>query len=185
MKGIVFREFLDMVEGRFGMEVVDRIIEEADLPSGGAYTSVATYDHDEILRLVDQLHQATGAPAPELVRAFGRHLFGRFRTLYPALFLKVDSSFDFLERVETIIHIEVRKLYPDAELPTFECARPGPGRLVMLYRSQRPLADLAEGLIEGCIEYFGEAIEVGREDLPPGPGGETRARFELTRRSQP
>jgi hypothetical protein len=146
---------------------------------------VATYDHDEILRLVGQLHRATGLPAPDLVRAFGRHLFRRFHVLYPAFFRGTDSAFDFLERVETIIHTEVRKLYPDAELPTFECTRPAPGRLAMLYRSRRPFADLAEGLIRGCIEHFGEAIEVRREDLAPGPDGENRALFELTGRSQP
>jgi hypothetical protein len=184
MKGIVFREFLDMVESQFGMEVADQIIEEADLPSGGAYTSVATYDHNEILKLVGQLHRATGLPVPDLVSAFGRHLFGRFHTLYPAFFQGADGAFDFLERVESIIHIEVRKLYPDAELPVFECTRPAPGQLVMLYRSQRPFADLAGGLIQGCIEHFGEPIVVRREELPPGPNGEHRALFELTKRSE-
>lgn len=185
MKGIVFREFLDMVESKFGMEVVDRIIEEADLPSGGAYTSVATYDHNEILQLVGQLHRATGVPAPDLVRAFGHHLFGRFHSLYPTFFQGTDSAFTFLERVEAIIHTEVRKLYPDAELPVFECSRPAPERLAMLYRSQRPFADLAEGLIRGCVDHFGEAIEVRREDLAPGSDGANRALFELTRRSEP
>lgn len=183
MKGIVFREFLDMVDDQFGMEVVDRIIEEADLQSGGAYTSVASYDHHEIIRLIDQLHRATGTPVPDLVQAFGRHLFGRFRALYPAFFAGIGSAFDLLERVESIIHVEVRKLYPDAELPTFDCTRPAPGRLTMLYRSQRPFADLAEGLMHGCVAYFGQDIEIRREDLATGPGGETRASFELTRRS--
>jgi hypothetical protein len=183
MKGIVFREFLDMVEDRFGMDLVDRIIEEADLPSGGAYTTVATYDHHEIIRLVDRLHRATGMPIPDLLRTFGHYLFGRFYGLYPAFFAGVDSAFTMLEQVESIIHVEVRKLYPDAELPSFDTSRPDPDRLVMLYRSQRPFADVAEGLIRGCIDHFGEDIEVRREDLGPGPDGENRSAFELTRRS--
>ena len=32
MKGIVFTEFLEMVEDQFGLETVDDIIEAADLP---------------------------------------------------------------------------------------------------------------------------------------------------------
>ena len=36
MKGIVFTEFLEMVEEKYGYEVVDQIIEESKLPSGGA-----------------------------------------------------------------------------------------------------------------------------------------------------
>jgi len=44
MKGIIFTEFLEMVEDRFSPEIADRIIEAADLPSGGAYTAIGTYD---------------------------------------------------------------------------------------------------------------------------------------------
>lgn len=39
MKGIVFREFIDMVESTFGEDISDEIIEESDLPSGGSYTA--------------------------------------------------------------------------------------------------------------------------------------------------
>ncbi|MHC5537349.1 heme NO-binding domain-containing protein [Singulisphaera rosea] len=182
MKGIVFREFLEMVEEVFGMDVTDRIIEESGLPSGGAYTSVATYDHHEILTLVGKLHEQTQIPVADLVRAFGRHLFQRFVTLYPAFFVDVPSAFAFLERIDGIIHVEVRKLYPDAELPGFECEPLDPDRLVMTYRSQRPFAELAEGLIQGCVEHYKEAITIEREDLEGSPD-ETRARFLLTKRS--
>ena len=34
MKGLVFREFIDLVEAKFGDDIVDEIIEAADLPSG-------------------------------------------------------------------------------------------------------------------------------------------------------
>lgn len=44
MKGVVFTEFIEMVEGRFGLAMVDRIIEAAQLPSSGVYTAVGTYD---------------------------------------------------------------------------------------------------------------------------------------------
>ena len=35
MKGIVFTEFLEMVEEKFGLEVVDYIIESSELASEG------------------------------------------------------------------------------------------------------------------------------------------------------
>ena len=47
MKGVVFTEFIEMVEDKFSADIADQIIEEADLPSGGVYTSVGTYDHAE------------------------------------------------------------------------------------------------------------------------------------------
>ena len=45
MKGVIFTEFLEMVESHFSPEMADRIITAARLPSGGAYTAVGTYDH--------------------------------------------------------------------------------------------------------------------------------------------
>jgi hypothetical protein len=164
MKGIVFSEFSEMVEEVFSPEILDQIIEQADLPSQGAYTAVGTYDHAEIFSLVQHLSVATDTPADVLVKAFGRHLAGRFSTLYPGFFDGVDGTFEFLETIENHVHAEVRKLYPDAELPAFDTCSEGE-RLTLLYQSRRPFADLAEGLILGCSEYFGETVEIVRRDL--------------------
>lgn len=35
MKGVVFTEFLEMVEARFSADLVDDVIDAANLPSGG------------------------------------------------------------------------------------------------------------------------------------------------------
>jgi hypothetical protein len=180
MKGVVFTEFLEMVEDRFSPETADRIIETAELPSGGIYTTVGTYDHREMIQLVSRLSEETGMPATELVRSFGVHLFGRFHTMFPKYFENVTSAFDFLQRVDHYIHVEVAKLYPDAELPSFECDASDPGRLHLTYRSSRPFAALAEGLIRGCIAHYGEAVDIGIEDLSDGTG--RAARFVLTKR---
>ncbi len=178
MKGVVFTEFIEMVEDRFSIGVADKIIEASDLPSGGAYTAVGTYDYQELVQLVTNLSTATGIAVPDLVREFGRYLFGRFSIGYAHFFAGVESTFDFLENVEKYIHIEVQKLYPEAELPTFEYIMSKPGHLTLIYHSKRALPDLAEGLIIGCIEYFGEQIDIDREDLSGGQG--TVVRFSLT-----
>jgi hypothetical protein len=181
MKGVVFTEFLEMVEDRFSPDMADRIIEAAEVPSGGVYTTVGTYDHREMIQLVSCLSAETGIPAAELVRAFGMHLFGRFETMFPKYFEGVTSSFDFLQRVDHYIHVEVGKLYPDAELPSFDCDTSEPGRLRLTYRSSRPFAALAEGLIRGCVAHYGEAVDLAIEDLSDGQG--TAARFLLSKRS--
>jgi hypothetical protein len=179
VKGIVFTELLDMVEARFTPEVADRMITAAAVPSSGAYTAVGTYDYHEILQLVVQLSTLTSIPVPKLLHTFGVHLLGHFVAAYPALFAGVPSAFSFLERIEDHIHVEVRKLYPDAELPTFTYDTSTPGRLTMLYCSTRPFADLAEGLIAGCIAHFGEPIFIHRDDIANSHG--TQVRFVLTK----
>lgn len=173
MKGIVFTEFVDMVEARFSADMVDDIIDDAALPNGGAYTAVGTYDHAELVSMVVALSQRTGVAVPELVRAFGRHLFGRFYAGYPRFFEGVTGAVPFLAGIEDVIHAEVLKLYPDAQLPRFECT-PTANGLVMVYRSPRHFHDLALGLIEGAVAHWGGGYAIERQ---PVDGG---TRFTLT-----
>jgi hypothetical protein len=180
VKGVVFTEFMEMVEARMGLDMLDRIITDAQLPNDGAYTSVGTYDHAELVRLVMALSNATGMDTAELVHVFGQHLFTRFIVTYPALFGDAPSAFDFLARIDGVIHVEVRKLYPDAELPKLHCERLNENEMTMLYSSPRGFGDLAAGLIDGCIKHFGEPIRVERTDLEKEDGCQ-RVRFLLVR----
>ena len=179
MKGIVFSEFIEMVEESFSPEVADRIITQADLPSGGAYTAVGTYDHSEMVQLVSNLSDSTGHSIPNLLNAFGRHLFERFLVLYPSLTQGYADSFGFLRQLEDHIHQEVLKLYPDAGLPRFTYDDDRPDRLVLHYHSERGLADLAQGLIEGCIAHYKKPVTLSREDLD----GASNVRFVLERKT--
>jgi len=78
-----------------------------------------------------------------------------------------------------VIHVEVLKLYPDAEVPHFEVLDRTDDRLVLLYESTRHFCDLAEGLMHACAIHFGETIDIAREALPADIG--SRERFVLTR----
>lgn len=179
MKGIVFTEFMDMVDEVFGVEITEEIIEKSDLPSGGAYTSVGTYPHSEIVSLVTSLGAVTGHPVPDLIRAFGKHMLSRFHGLFPEFFAEVTDVTSFLAQVDNHIHVEVRKLYPDADLPSLETTRLPDGGLEMIYKSNRMMGDLAEGLISGALDHFGNTHICSREDLQQ-TGGAQCIRFTMT-----
>ena len=181
MKGIVFSEFIELVENKFSIEIADQIIDESQLESGGAYTSVGTYDHAEMVQMVVRLSELTGVGVPELLRVFGEHLTKRFTELYPTFFDNVSDTFAFLDTIENHVHVEVKKLYPDAELPSFQTEHPDANTLIMKYTSFRPFADLAEGLILGAIAHFGESIQLQRQRREDYDG--TSETFVLTRRS--
>ena len=179
MKGVVFTEFLDFVAKRFGDDTVDDIIDASQLPSGGAYTAVGTYDHAEMVTLCTALAERTGTPTADLVRGFGGHLSGTFARGYPAFFARSASFFDFLESIEAHIHVEVRKLYPDAELPSFKIEERTSTRLVMEYRSPRRMSDLAEGLILGTARQFGVEARVQTLAVDGSNGEATRFIVDL------
>lgn len=168
MKGIVFTEFLDFVEEVASYDVVDEMIERADPPSGGVYTAIGKYDFAEMAALVGALSEILETPAPELIQSFGRHLFGRFAVLYPNFFTAEMDAFSFLESIEGTIHVEVKKLYPDAELPRLDAVRNDDDTLTIQYESCRPLGTLCIGLIEGCAAHFGEELEIDHAPTEDG-----------------
>ena len=183
MKGIVFTEFLEMVEEHFGLEMVDHIVEQSDLPSGGAYTAVGTYDHDELLQLLGRLSATLAMPAADLVRAFAHHLFESFASAYPYVLEGMNSSIELLQNVEGFIHVEVKKLYPDAELPKISFHKLGDDSWELIYRSSRPFADLCEGLIDACIKHFGDDLQLERENLPTKEGSKSRFTLHVSSRA--
>lgn len=166
MKGIIFTEFIDMVEHEFSYELVDKIITENSLFTDGAYTSVGNYDNKELIMLVTSLSKHIDKPVDELVHAYGKYLLGRFFVLFPHFFKNVSNTFDFLDTIDRHVHVEVKKLYSDAELPSFWTQRISDTQMQMFYRSYNPFACLAEGLIEGACEHFNETLTVKSEIEP-------------------
>ena len=178
MKGLVFTEFLDLVEEQFGLKVKDKMLTDLSLPSGGSYTAIGTYSHKEILKMVTKLSELVGVEVSSLVKIFGKHLFTRFEKLYPQYFEGIDSSFEFLESIESKIHVEVKKLYPDAELPTFDSKRIPGGQFELIYKSKRPFSQLALGLIEGCLDYYKDSKVIETKVLSEQAPYQTRFRLQ-------
>jgi hypothetical protein len=171
MKGVVLSEFVQFAETRYAVP-----------PPAGAFNALETYDFHELLRLVDATAAKVEGGRPEVLRTFGAHLFGRFAALYPVFFFDAESALDLLGGINSYVHEEVQKLYPDAQFPHFDVDRASADRLTLVYRSARPLADLAEGLIRGCVAHFGRPVTVEREDIAPD-GRHTR--FALTAAARP
>jgi len=166
MMGVVFTEFVEFAEVRLGAALPDAV-----------FNPVEHYDASVLLGLVDRVAARHGTNAPAILRSFGVHLFGRFVALYPVFFVEAGSALELLAAINTEVHGEVQKLYPGARFPHFEVERPSPARLELVYHSELPLADLAEGLVRGCIAHFGDDVRVTRTD-PPGAESR-RAKFVL------
>lgn len=177
MKGLVFTTFYSHVEDRYGLDMLEDIIEDADLPNKGAYTSVGTYPFQDMVALVTALTKRTGKPLPALLEDFGYACFGHWVSYVPAHFNNKDL-FDILEGVDHFHEHEVRKLYPDAELPSFKVQSRDARTLVMNYFSCKPLADLAVGVIKGAADHLGENIEVNYQSVG---GAEPYVRFQVSR----
>jgi hypothetical protein len=160
MRGVVFTELIEFVEEALGFDLADRMLENAHLENGGVFSQGGNYPFDELVKIVVSLSKETGKNVDELLHIFGKHFFGRLVKLYGRDIREDSNSLDFIGKVEKMVHVEVRKLYPDADLPTFEVVKQDANFLVMHYYSEKRLESLALGLMEGCAEYFNEKLKI-------------------------
>ncbi len=165
MKGIVFTEFFEMVEEAHGYETVDKLIASCNLSTDGIYTSVGTYPSSDMFELVQKLSDQSSTSIPDLLFAFGGHLFHTFTQKYQSFFQDHTHAFDFLVTLHDHIHVEVKKLYPDAELPSFAYQRTDNHSMEMTYSSERKMSDLAHGLLHHCLGYYDHRFSIEKENI--------------------
>lgn len=162
MKGLVFTTFYDFCETAYGEDVLDEVVEAADLPGGGAYTSVGTYPFTEMVSLISALVKISSKPLNVTMEEFGVHCFASWVRYWPDQFT-AKTLFDVLADIDSFHEKQVRKLYPDAELPSFRVETRTAEELVLGYHSCKPLADLAVGVIKGAASHLGERVSLRHE----------------------
>jgi hypothetical protein len=163
MKGIIFNLLEEVVTQEHGEEAWEDLLDRSGVE--GAYTSLGSYPDQEFLALLQALPGGVGLPPGDLFRWFGRAAIPLLAQRYPVFFEGHDSTRSLLHALNNIIHPEVRKLYPGAEVPIFDLD-PIPGldlpdqTVIIGYRSGRRLCALAEGFIQGAADHFGEQVTV-------------------------
>lgn len=160
MKGIVFNLLEQVVIREYGENTWDDLLSSAGLT--GAYTSLGSYPDEHLGRLVGAASQALDVPAQDLIRWFGREALPALAQAYPAFFVPHTDTRSFLLTLNDIIHPEVRKLYPGADVPDFDFVLLPGGNLRMGYDSHRKLCAFAEGLIEGAAAHFEEVVAISQ-----------------------
>lgn len=159
MKGIVFQILNELVEEKYGFEAWEKLLEATKPASEGIYTATELYPDGELLAYVGAISEMLDVPAPQVVHAFGEFMIGKLHQVHPEFF-ENHTHKSFLQSVHDVIHVEVKKLHPDAVLPDFTYEDPGENELIMRYHSPRKLCALAEGLIEGAGKLFNSQVRI-------------------------
>lgn len=165
MKGIVFTEFLELVENKFGLDMVDKIITNSDLESNGIYTTIGTYSFSEMLQLLQHLSANTGIDIDTLLLVYAEHFFSVIEKSYPGLLATYKDPIEMLSSIENHIHVEVRKIYPDAELPVFIVEEKKEDSLIMIYKSTRAMHHFGLGLMNKTFEHFNATATIKLEKI--------------------
>jgi len=112
---------------------------------------------------VTALSKRTGAAAPDLIKAFGKFLFHSFGNKHKEMIASYSDGLSLLKDIHDHIHVEVEKLYSNAQLPHFSTEQKDDTSLKMVYTSERKLSDLAEGLIEETMTHFGHDYSLDKK----------------------
>jgi hypothetical protein len=165
MKGIVFTEFLDLVEEKFGLEMVHQIIKQSELESEGAYTAIGAYQFSEILQLLQNLSANTGISTDDLLLVYAEHFFSMIESSYPGLLASYKDPIEMIASIESHIHAEVRKIYPNAELPIFTVEEKTANSLIIIYKSSRAMHHFGLGLMNKTFEHFNSTAKIVLEKI--------------------
>jgi hypothetical protein len=154
MKGFIFTNFIQFVETTHGLEMVDEMITNSNLPSGGIYSSFNSYQFDELVSLLTYVSKKTNVNPEILLEKFGEFVFPYLIGKHSYIIENYDNAIDLIAGIENHIHIEVKKLYNDADLPTFRVVEKSTNKLSIIYKSSKGLTYFAIGLIKATLNHF-------------------------------
>ena len=158
MKGIIYNLLEQVVSNQYGEDAWDSLLEQAGVE--GAYTSLGAYSDDEFYRLIGAASVTLKMTSDEVLQWFARRSLPLIAGKFPAFFQPHQSTRSFLLTLNDVIHPEVRKLFPGADVPIFNFETSDREFLTMYYSSHRKLCTFAIGLIEGSAEQYGEDVSV-------------------------
>ena len=159
MKGIMFNILEDFICENWGDEKYEEILALCPLKTKEPYVGPGSYPDSDLTTIAAQASDVLGVPLNEALRLLGAFAFTKFAEKFPEFIEHTTSARDFLLTVDSVIHVEVKKLYPDAVTPKFSYQDLSESQLIIVYRSHRRLCALMEGLIDGVANHFGTKIQ--------------------------
>lgn len=179
MKGIVFVKLSEFVEENWGLALWDELLQEINLDSGGIYTSVGLFSDQEFFSLVTLIASKKNITEKQIQIAFGKWIFKELYALAPPGTHDFIDVFEFLHGVQNIIHVEVKKLYPDVFLPEFNFLFESEKTLRFHYKSPRKLCYFCEGLVYGLSQHVNQEVTITHVECEHD--NDTRCVIEVTK----
>lgn len=178
MKGVVFNLLEEYIEENLGEGSYEEILGKCTLTTKVPFVGPGTYPDEDLIAIVAETIKMAGIHLPEALRSFGRFCFYKLSEKYPGFVSPYTHPKPFLKSVESIIHVEVKKLYEDAQPPGFTYLDSTSDRLIIQYRSGRRLCQFMEGLIDGVAGHYQSPIKYKQRTCMLD-GGEV-CEFDLT-----
>jgi hypothetical protein len=153
MKGIIFRGLEELVVSNYGMQTWNHLLSQ-HAPDNRVYISAQSYPDAELLHLAEQISVELDIPMNELLKGFGKFLFGYLGQFHGDLVSQFADFKALILAIDSVIHVEVAKLYHEPHLPVIDCQQISDKQILMTYNSKRQLCIFAEGLAYGAAAHY-------------------------------
>lgn len=154
MKGVVFNYLEEFVVENYGLEPWEKLLAKCPLKSGGVFVGPSTYPDVDFLAIVSAALKEFEMSQELLLEKFGKALFVKLARDFPVFLEGHVHPKSFLLSVESVIHVEVKKLMTESSLPEFIYFDTQEDQLGIEYRSKRRLCPLMKGILMGVAEHF-------------------------------
>lgn len=154
MKGFIFTNFIEFVDKSFGLEMVDNMIINSDLKSEGVYSAFNSYEYSELNSMLTYVCSKSGMEPKIALEKFGKFVFPYLIGKHSYIIERYKDPLELIAGIESHIHMEVKKLYEDAELPTFSVVEKTKNQLIIIYQSKKGLTYFAIGLMKATLSHF-------------------------------
>ncbi|OCQ22147.1 hypothetical protein A7985_10180 [Pseudoalteromonas luteoviolacea] len=160
MKGHIFMLLEDFISEVAGDEVLYEALEECSFDSSKGFVRTENYPDEQLVELVNIVVGKMGISISEAHFSFGQWLYPKLSNLLPSQFTQYPHPAHVLKQLDDLHHVELKKLYPDAQPPAFQYNVTGPYTAQLIYTSPRRLFDLVKGVLAGMSSYYAVNIEV-------------------------
>ena len=161
MKGVIFNLAEQVITETYGARMWDDVLHGAGVE--GSYTSLGNYPDAQFHALVGAIAERLDVEPQVVVRRVGEGALPLLAARSPDFFDGHTSTHPFLLTLNDIIHPEVRKLYPGADVPNFSFEVPSEHVLVLHYTSPRRLCMLAEGFLHGAARFYADQLTLSHD----------------------
>jgi hypothetical protein len=158
MKGIIINITERFIIDNYGEDIFNEIIASCNLETKEPFVAPGTYPDSDLFEIVVKGCKKLDLTVEEFLKKLGHYSFAQLAERHPSFLESYTHPKAFLQTVDGVIHLEVRKLYQDSKLPVFQYSDPSKDELIITYYSERKLYPFLEGMINGVSDHFGVAI---------------------------
>ena len=162
MKGVIVIALKEMVVKNFGESIWNDVLLKAGITLEPMLMITSNVDEQVVLRIISSLCELLEITLEQAAEAFGDYWVNVYsQRIYGTFYRTAKTSKDFLLKLDSV-HIAMTKDIDDANPPRFEYEWTDGKTLIMKYKSERGLIDIAIGLIKGVGKYYKENLKINK-----------------------